>query len=187
MIRDISPLAKLERLEHIDVGDTKIMSSDRVMSKYFDISLFDEENYSDIYLGKKFEIDAVFGDFNLEVPVKISRLEEQGWRLADGNEYDKQYVYDNEPIEQGKLKGVKFTSKTVKDNNNEFTSIFIPAAGYCGESLLNGIGADGELWSSSLDGSSDDYARNLYFYYDGDVIEYSNSRCCGRSVRGVQA
>ena len=65
------------------------MSSDRVMSKYFDISLFDEENYSDVYLGKKFEINAVFGDFNFEVPVKIDRLEEQGWRLADGNEYDK--------------------------------------------------------------------------------------------------
>lgn len=85
----VSSEALLDEAEHIDVGDTKIMSSDRVMSKYFDISLFDEENYSDIYLGKKFEIDAVFGDFNLEVPVKISRLEEQGWRLADGNEYDK--------------------------------------------------------------------------------------------------
>lgn len=85
----VSSEALPDEAEHIDVGDTKIMSSDRVMSKYFDISLFDEENYSDIYLGKKFEIDAVFGDFNLEVPVKISRLEEQGWRLADGNEYDK--------------------------------------------------------------------------------------------------
>ena len=37
-----------------NVEDTKIMSSDRVMSRYFDISLFDEENYSEIYLGKKF-------------------------------------------------------------------------------------------------------------------------------------
>ena len=39
--------------------NTKIMSSDRVMSTYFDISLFDEENYSEIYLGNNFEIDAV--------------------------------------------------------------------------------------------------------------------------------
>lgn len=85
----VSSEALLDETEHIDVGDTKIMSSDRVMSKYFDISLFDEENYSDVYLGKKFEINAVFGDFNFEVPVKIDRLEEQGWRLAEGNEYDK--------------------------------------------------------------------------------------------------
>ena len=38
--------------------NAKIMSSDRVMSNFFDISLFDEENYADIYLGKKFKIDA---------------------------------------------------------------------------------------------------------------------------------
>ena len=40
----VSSEALLDETEHIDVGDTKIMSSDRVMSKYFDISLFDEEN-----------------------------------------------------------------------------------------------------------------------------------------------
>ena len=42
--------------------NTTIMSSDRVMSKFFDISLFDEENYSDIYLGKRFKINAEFID-----------------------------------------------------------------------------------------------------------------------------
>ena len=31
----------------------KIMSSDRVMSNFFDISLFDEENYADIYFNNK--------------------------------------------------------------------------------------------------------------------------------------
>ena len=41
---------------------------------------------------------------------------------VDGNEYDRQYVYDNKPIEEGKLKGVRFTGL----NGN---SIFIPAAG----------------------------------------------------------
>lgn len=65
-----------------------IMSLDRVMSNYFDISLFDEENYADIYLGKKFNITADYGGTKLNVPCKLSDLEEQGWKLADGNSYD---------------------------------------------------------------------------------------------------
>jgi hypothetical protein len=97
----------------------------------------------------------------------------------DGNEYDRQYVYDNEPIEQGKLKGVKFTGS----NGN---SIFIPAAGNCKESLLGGVGLNVELWSSSLNGGDVDYARGLSVDYDGSVGEYGSSRYYGRSVRGVQ-
>lgn len=98
----------------------------------------------------------------------------------DGNEYDRQYVYDNGPIEEGKLKGVKFTGS----NGN---SIFIPAAGYCDESLLNGIGRGCILWSSSLYGGVDDDARDLFFGYGGVVDEAGDDRSCGLSVRGVQA
>ena len=65
-----------------------IMSSDRVMSNYFDISLFDEENYAEIYLGKKFEINAEYAGDTFKVPSKISDVEEIGWTLADGNIYD---------------------------------------------------------------------------------------------------
>jgi len=71
-----------------ELSETPIMSSDRVMSKYFDISLFDEENYADIYLGKKFKIDAMYMDEVIEVPVKIEDLFEKGWSFADGNTYD---------------------------------------------------------------------------------------------------
>ena len=106
----------------------------------------------------------------------------------DGNEYSKEQA-QNGAIEQGNLKGVKFTSKTVKDDNNEFTSIFIPAAGYCGESLLNGIGADGELWSSSLDSAIDSNEANyLEFDNAGEVYHHhARVRNRGGSVRGVQA
>lgn len=71
-----------------DLLDKPIMSSDRVMSKYFDISLFDEENYANIYLGKKFEISANYNDEVLEVPAKIKDMNEKGWTLAEGNTYD---------------------------------------------------------------------------------------------------
>jgi hypothetical protein len=99
----------------------------------------------------------------------------------DGNEYDRQYVYDNEPIEQGKLKGVKFTGS----NGN---SIFIPAAGSCIESVLSGVGAEGLLWSSSLFDGYAWSARYLYFSCGGSVSErVGGSRYLGLSVRGVQA
>ena len=65
-----------------------IMSSDRVMSKYFDISLFDEENYADIYLGKKFKIKANYAGYDIDVPLKIADANEIGWTLAEGNIYD---------------------------------------------------------------------------------------------------
>ena len=97
----------------------------------------------------------------------------------DGNEYSKEQAR-NEAIEQGQLKGVRFTGL----NGN---SIFISAAGDCGESLLYSIRVYGRLWSSSLGDSSDDNARNLYFNYGGRVNEYSNKRYYGLSVRGVKA
>ena len=96
----------------------------------------------------------------------------------DGNECSKEQA-QNGVIEQGKLKGVKFTGS----NGN---SIFIPAAGSCDESLLDGVGMGGKLWSSSLNGGHDGSARNLGFDYDGDVDERSDDRCYGRSVRGVE-
>lgn len=68
--------------------NTKIMSSDRVMSTYFDISLFDEENYSEIYLGKNFGIDAVYDGESIPVPSKLEDMIELGWSLAEGNEYN---------------------------------------------------------------------------------------------------
>lgn len=71
------------------VPDMQIMSTDRVMSKFFDISVFDEENYANIYLGKKFEINAEFAGGTLPVPAKLDELENIGWSLAEGNAYDK--------------------------------------------------------------------------------------------------
>lgn len=90
--------------------NAKIMSSDRVMSNFFDISLFDEENYADIYLGKKFKIDATFVGDSFPVPAKLADLEEIGWTLSDGNEYDaKSLVFAYETIETvfGNEKGIK--------------------------------------------------------------------------------
>ena len=89
----VSSDVKSESEEENIVSDTKnsatpIMSSDRVMSKYFDISLFDEENYADIYLGEKFKIDSVYNGVVFDVPTTIDKMAEKGWTLSEGNTYD---------------------------------------------------------------------------------------------------
>lgn len=71
-----------------NVEDTKIMSSDRVMSDYFDISLFDEENYSDVFLGKKFKIKPIIDNKTFTVPAKLSDVESWGLTLTKGNTYN---------------------------------------------------------------------------------------------------
>ncbi len=76
-----------------NTGNTKtelpeIMTLDQKMSNYFDISVFDEENYSDIYLGKKFKFDASFDGSPLNVPEVMENLINDGWKLAEGSDYD---------------------------------------------------------------------------------------------------
>lgn len=83
-----------------ETEDAKIISSDRVMSTFFDISLFDEENYSEIYLGKKFQINGVFGGKNLPVPATLEDLAKIGWVPAEGNEYNENsLVFSYETID----------------------------------------------------------------------------------------
>ncbi len=104
---------KAEDKANYDVN-TKIMSSDRVMSNYFDISLFDEENYSEIYLGKKFEIDAEYAGVKLPVPTKIYEMKDLGWTLAEGNEYNEKslvFAYETIDVVFQNENGVKLYAK----------------------------------------------------------------------------
>lgn len=66
----------------------EIMTLDQKMSNYFDISVFDEENYSEIYLGKKFKYDASFDGSVLNLPEAMESLVNSGWKLAEGSDYD---------------------------------------------------------------------------------------------------
>lgn len=76
-----------ESKSFVKTENNPIMSSDKVMPKYFDIMLFDEENYSNVYLGKNFKINATFLGEKLVVPASIKKMEEMGWNLADENTY----------------------------------------------------------------------------------------------------
>lgn len=78
----------------------EISSLDSKMSKYFDISLFDEENYADNYLGKKYEIKANFAGTDFSLPTTMADIYLQGWQLKAGSDYDENsLIYAKETIE----------------------------------------------------------------------------------------
>lgn len=66
----------------------EIMTLDQKMANYFDTSLFDEENYANVYLDKKFKFNAVFDGCVLSVPEKMEKLMADGWKLCEGSDYD---------------------------------------------------------------------------------------------------
>ena len=74
------------------------------------------------------------------------------------------------------IKGRIFTSKV----NGK--SVFFPAAGYCYDSSVDGVGSSGIYWSTSWYSSSS--AWRLYFH-SGNRDLYYGDRYYGLSVRGV--
>ena len=105
------------------------------------------------------------------------------WRMPTEAEFDELLSgTTNEWVTNYNSTGVsgrKFTSKT---NGN---SIFIPAAGVCGDGSVYGVGDVGLVWSSSLYTSYPNYAWYLNFG-SGDCHLSGNGRSYGRSVRGVR-
>lgn len=78
----------------------EITSLDSKMAKYFDISLFDEENYADIYMDRKFEIQAVYANSYFSVPTTMEQIGKSGWKLVKGSDYDENsLVYAKETVE----------------------------------------------------------------------------------------
>lgn len=77
----------------------EVVSLDNIMSKYLDISLYDEENYADIYLEKNFKIKANYDGSEFTVPTTMEELGKNGWTLVSGSDYnDKSYVYAKETV-----------------------------------------------------------------------------------------
>lgn len=93
----------------------EIKSDDEVMPTYIDISLYDEENYADIYLGKNFEYKITYGGSTLTVPTTYKDMQKEGWSLAESNEYN-----EDSQIFAGKSLQVDF----VNQYGNRITAIF---------------------------------------------------------------
>lgn len=91
-----------------------IISLDKKMANYIDISLFDEENYSNIYLGKKFKFNVTYNDKKINVPTTLDELKNNEFLIQEGSEYNENsYIFAKETIT------LKFA-----DFNSSFTALF---------------------------------------------------------------
>lgn len=123
-----------------------IRSDDTVMPLYFDISLYDEEDYAQIYLGEKYKYKITYGGSELSLPTDYGKLNKKGWQLLNGevynegstikagetletqlvNEYGKQlavsfYNSGNSSVKLSKCPIVKFA---VKENSANSDSVY---------------------------------------------------------------
>ncbi len=92
-----------------------IMSDDTIMPTYFDISLYDEENYADLYLGKKFKYDIIYCGQQLALPTSYDKMLENGWTMVQTDDYD---------AEAQVLTGRKITVDFVNAQNKKITAVF---------------------------------------------------------------
>lgn len=84
----------------------EIKSSDTVMPIFFDISLYDEEDYAQIYLGKKFKFKITYGGSELSVPTDYPTMQKKGWSLLDAETYN-----DNSTILAGETLETQLVSE----------------------------------------------------------------------------
>ncbi len=93
----------------------EIKSDDSVMPTYVDISLYDEENYADIYLGKDFEYKITYVGSAFTVPSSYKNMTEDGWKILYSHEYN-----ENSQVLAGKSLEIEF----VNDYQKQITAVF---------------------------------------------------------------
>ena len=102
------------------------------------------------------------------------------WRMPTKEEYEE--LYNNTTVTWTQQNGVNGRLFTASNGN----SLFLPAAGYCGNSSLNGVGGSGFYWTSSLYTDNPDHAWSLTFN-SGYCSMYYYDRYYGQSVRAVRS
>lgn len=98
-----------------DIKIPEIKSDDSVMPTYVDISLYDEENYADIYLGKDFKYKITYVGSALEVPSSYKNLTKEGWTLVESDEYN---------ADSQILAGKSITTEFTNEYNKKITAVF---------------------------------------------------------------
>lgn len=98
-----------------------IMSDDKIMPQFVDISVFDEENYSEVYLGKKFKFNVSYAGDEFTVPTKLSALQKKGWSLTPNSQYDEEslvYACDYVETVLEKQDGTKINAVFYNSSNS---------------------------------------------------------------------
>jgi len=172
----------------------EIKSSDNVMPKYFDISRYDEENYADIYLGKKFKYNITYSGSVLTLPSTYSKVNKAGWKLSESgrykidsvvmagstlevelyNEYDNRIVavFHNSSKSSKKLTKCDIVKFVIPENCLNVTN------SYYGQFWVNGITNQSAINNivEHLGAPSHFYAVNSHHYYLDYFFTEDNKR-----------
>ncbi len=65
--------------DHSNIEIPEIKSEDEVMPIYLDLSIYDVENYADVYLGKSFDYKISYAGCELSLPTTADEMSEKGW------------------------------------------------------------------------------------------------------------
>ncbi len=114
---DESKTSSESKYENIEIP--KISSDDAIMPTYVDISLYNVENYADIYLGDDFKFKTTYAGSELEVPSTYKKMVSKGFELKESDEYNKNSVI---------LAGKKLQAQFVNEYSNEITAVFYNAS-----------------------------------------------------------
>lgn len=102
-----------EEKEEIKIPEIK--SEDDVMPAYVDISLYDEENYADIYLGSKFKFKITYVGSAIKMPWSYEEIINEGWTLVPSDQYN---------ADSQILAGKSLTTEFVNDYDKKITAVF---------------------------------------------------------------
>ena len=164
-------------------GDTQGYTADQVGidegQKYFGWADYKYSNYDGTDMTKYNETD---GKTVLEAADDAARANWGGsWRMPTTDELQALDSAVNTAWTQvNNVYGILCADKT-----DSSKTLFFPAAGYAYGGSVDGVGNEGDVWSSSLSIDSMDDAWYLYFDNLGINCDYYSIRCYGFAVRPV--
>lgn len=154
-------------------------------TKYFTgddkTTLDPEDDAAYIMLGNEYRMptldDLIELCQNTDLYLVTTDGEEIKGNIAESSIYVLWFKYENDSSD---IKGIKFYKK-----NDRETYLFVPASGFAGGGSVYSVGSIGNLWTSSLNPSSDTSAGNLNFKSDNGYIFYT-VRHNGLSIRAIK-
>lgn len=178
--KDTNKNSLSEKYKNVEIPE--ISSDDKVMPNYLDISLYDVENYADIYLGSKFKFDINYNGVKISLPSSYEKLAGLGFKIASSDVTSESMVLADEKIEvsfvdkSGKLLiGTFYNSKNSSQvlSKCKVVKIEIPENSLetgntkYGEFIINGVSN-----SSSINGIIENLGVPSHFYAVSDQVYY---------------
>jgi len=111
------------KTDYSNVKIPEISSEDTVMPTYFDISLYNAQNFAEIYLGKNFKLKTTYCGVEFDLPCTYKDMLEKDFTLVGNEEYA-----ENSIILAGKSLKVRFKNELDKEiiavfNNSSNSSV----------------------------------------------------------------